>query len=456
MLFVSFCASSTVLRINAASSATSVPPVAEWEKFYGEGEGVFQVIQTSDDGFAFIGTGRPHMLFKVDSSGNMQWNKTINLFHPAGLVQTTDGEYAIAGVAGAGVALIKTDCEGNLKWNQTYYTQSESNEVASMVKTNDGGFAISCNTYTYGRVSVATLIKTDTSGKLQWQKTYGEPGNINSVDHVVQTSDGGYALAGSTSFNGKTNSPNLYFWLVKTDSYGNLKWNRFYGTGPDTVNTNSTINAYSDQGLNRRVAGDNEAKSVVQTADGGYVLAGLSYPQNYGVTLLVKTDSMGNMEWNKTYGGPGNPPFTPDYAANSLIQTSDGGLAFAGSKLRFVDNGFTIVWLVKTDIHGNMQWEQTYGPGWEATLSGANSLIETRDGSLVMAGFSAYYYYLVKTEPNLPPPTPSPSIGLTSYPSSTPLNAPPSTVVVIVAVVVIVILAALFLVYGIRRKKAKV
>jgi hypothetical protein len=455
ILVVSLCATSTDFFVNAASSSASVPPVAEWEEFYGSGDEVFQIIQTSDDGYAFIGAGWSHQfsseptrLFKVDSSGNMQWNKTIR---GSALVQTADGGYVIAGGAAAGITLIKTDSKGNIKWDQIY--NSESTTVKSMVQTTDGGYAMACTR--------ATLIKIDSFAKLQWQKTYGSPQNINFFDCVIQTSDGGYALAGSTSFDGKTNSPNLYFWLVKTDSNGNLKWSQSYGTGPDALNTNSTINPYVDESLNRFVAGDNEAKSVVQTADGGYVLAGMSYPQNYGVTLLVKTDSLGNIEWNQTYGGPGEPIFTTGYSADSLIKTSDGGLAFAGSKPRYVSGGYSVVWLVKTNMHGNMEWNQTFDESWEAAFSGANSLIETRDGSLLLAGYRTWgspwlgQYYLIKTEQFLPPPTPSPTIVPTSSPSSTPFDVALSTLIVIIVAVVIVILTAVFLAYKIKRKKAE-
>ena len=124
-----------------------------------------------------------------------------------------------------------------------------------------------------------------------------------------QTSDGGYALVGDTNSFGAGGND---FWLVKTDAAGNMQWNKTYGgTGTDT-------------GI-----------SVFQTSDGGYALAG--YTNSFGAggkdVWLVKTDAAGNMQWNKTYGGTG-----ADYGI-TVIQTSDGGYAIAGSTSSFGAGG---------------------------------------------------------------------------------------------------------------------
>ena len=80
---------------------------------------------------------------------------------------------------------------------------------------------------------------------------------------------------------------------------------------------------------------------------------------------MVKTDSAGTMQWNKTYGGTGND------LGNSIVQTTDGGYAIAGYT-NSVGAGGNDVYLVKTDSHGNMQWNKTYGAEqgmiWEILL----------------------------------------------------------------------------------------
>ena len=233
---------------------------------------------------------------------------------------------------------------------------------------------------------------------MEWEANYGGMSGLKG-SQMSQTSDGCYAAAGNTQFN-DTNA----FWLVKTDANGNAVWSQTYGSG------------------------DSEAKSVVQTADGGYALAGNTGTYGAGASdaWLVKTDPHGNMLWNRTYGGAGLVTLHSgagdvvvgsngngyDYAY-SLIQTSDGDLALAGKTL--MPNNYALAWLVKLDAVGNAEWNHTYpnrqmgGEGWIAYR-----LIETSDGGCALAGSwdltgSVHYYFLVKTEPALPPPIPTPT-----------------------------------------------
>ena len=143
-------------------------------------------------------------------------------------------------------------------------------------------------------------MKTDSNGNKVWGKFFGGP-YWDVARSVQQTSDGGYIIAGSTMSYG---AGAYDFWLVKTDSNGNKIWDKTFG-GP-----------YWDV-----------ARSVQQTSDGGYILAG--FTMSYGAgphsdAWLVKTDSNGNEEWNKTFGGP------EEDAACSVQQTSDGGYIVAG------------------------------------------------------------------------------------------------------------------------------
>ena len=158
---------------------------------------------------------------------------------------------------------------------------------------------------------------------MQWNKTYGGT-SYDWAYALVQTSDGGYALAGRTASFGAGGDD---FWLVKTDSAGNMQWNKTYG------------------GTN-----DDMAFALVQTSDGGYALAG--YTTSFGAGgldfWLVKTDSAGNMQWNKTYGGTNND------MAFALVQTSDGGYALAGYTASLASGlDFWLVKLTPTTIYIN-------------------------------------------------------------------------------------------------------
>ena len=164
------------------------------------------------------------------------------------------------------------------------------------------------------------------SGNMLWNKTYGG-GNIGFA--LVQTNDKGYAIAGwtmSLSF-----GVGFQFQLIKTDTNGTMQWIKTYGGGEDY-----------------------EARSLVETADGGYAIAGIIKPFNASKRdiWLVKTDSSGNMQWNRTYGG------TDDYFGCSLVQTGDGGYVIAGVKEFFVSGGYYTysACIIKTDVESGLAW----------------------------------------------------------------------------------------------------
>jgi hypothetical protein len=200
------------------------------------------------------------------------------------------------------------------------------------------------------------LVKVDSTGTKQWDKTYGGTANDWGFS-VIQTSDGGYAIAGNTNSFG---AGNFDFRLVKTDSAGMTQWSRTYG------------------GVSYECS-----RSVVQTSDGGYTLAGCtqSYGAGYYDFWLVKTDSTGNKQWNKTYGG------TYYEEAYSVVQTSDGGYAITGYTQSYGAGSYDL-WLVKTDSSGNMQWNKTYGgSGYEY----GQSVVETSSGEYAIAGYTSSF-----------------------------------------------------------------
>ncbi|MFX1254492.1 MAG: hypothetical protein ACFFCZ_22960, partial [Promethearchaeota archaeon] len=187
------------------------------------------------------------------------------------LIQTTDGGYALAGWTasyGAGSYdywLVKTDSNGVAQWNQTYGGE-ESDRANAFIQTTNGGYALAGTTESYGAGSYDYwLVKTDSNGVAQWNQTYGR-GSSDFAEALIQTTDGGYALAGTTQFDGDYD-----YWLVKTDSNGVAQWNQTYGRGSSDV-----------------------AYALIQTTDGGYTLAGgtASYGAGGSDYWLVKTEGM--------------------------------------------------------------------------------------------------------------------------------------------------------------------
>lgn len=187
-----------------------------------------------------------------------------------------------------------------IEWRQIYGGTNDDGDMVRLIETFDGGYALVGNTYSFSAGdSDFWLLKTNELGVEEWNTTYGGE-NSDIATSLVQTSDRGYALAGNTRSFG---AGDYDFWLIKTDSVGNIEWTKTYGG-----ETNENANA------------------LLQTSDGGYALAGrvLSVGEQFYDFWLVKTDKFGNMQWNKTYGQIGRD------SAYSLVQTSDGGYALAG------------------------------------------------------------------------------------------------------------------------------
>ncbi|PVX23057.1 MAG: hypothetical protein CW691_11755 [Candidatus Bathyarchaeum sp.] len=280
----------------------------------------------------------------------------------AAIVQAGDGGYVIAGTTrsfGAGGAdfwLIKVDSSGNMQWNMTY-GGAEADTATDMVRTSDGGYVMAGETYSFGAGdSDFWLIKVDSSGNMQWNRTYGQV-TEESANSVIQSSDGGYALAGYFV----KNESNTDGWLVKTDSEGNMEWNRTYGG----------------------VRGD-YASSVIQTSDGGYALAGRTY--SFGDSAynsrcwLVKTDAEGNMEWEKAYRDENEE--SKKFTGYSVVQTDDGGYTLAASAGFII--GIIDVWVAHVDSSGNIEWQVTWGPVYPAIPS---RMIQTSDGGYAVSGW---------------------------------------------------------------------
>jgi hypothetical protein len=357
-------------------------PTIEWNKTYGGTylDMARSVVQSVDNGYAIAGWTKSFgsdfgfLLVKVDSNGNMQWNATFP--GPYGgwasgaysVIQTSDGGYALTGY---GFLLVKTDANGALEWSHTYVDSLDA-IACSLIQTSDGGYvltgyAFSSSESNYGLCLVkvdssgtmlwtrmyeisdrfnggslicssdgeyvvagyvwlsdvlgwdVNLVKLNTSGDLEWSRTYNEAGSFDRAYSVAQATDGGFLIGGDTNSTGS-----MDFLLIKTDNAGNMQWRKTYGgTGMDV------------------------AFSLIQTVDGCSVLAGETDSYGNGSTdfWLVKTDADGNVQWSQTHGGTGWDN------ANSVIQTDDGGYAVAGYTESF--GAGSDFWLIKMTSEGS-------------------------------------------------------------------------------------------------------
>jgi hypothetical protein len=295
--------------------------------------------------------------------------------------QTSDGGYILAGRTHSSndrksdVYLIRTNSTGDTLWTRTYGGPSDD-WGSSLQQTSDGGYIIAGSTSyaPYPDEANVYLVKTNSSGDTLWTRSYREENNAPSVQ---QTSDGGYVIAGAYGYNPQAGRSSAY--LVKTNSMGERLWKKAYRAGRGDA------------------IGYNEGKSVQQTSDGGYIIAGMSSQYSSLLTFniyLVKTNPSGDTLWTKTYGG--------EYSDEgySVQETSDGGYIVTGCANRSHGSTKADVYLLKTNASGDTLWTRTYGGADEDY---GRSVQQVSDGGYIIAGWTRSFgagdndAYLLKT-----------------------------------------------------------
>jgi len=312
-----------------------------WDKTFGgsSSDSARSIIQTIDGGYAVAGVTESKgagsddfWVIKLDSRGNRLWDKTFggsNDDWAWSLIQTDDGGYAVAGATysyGAGGGdfwLIKLDSRGNKLWDKTF-GGSNDDCAYSLIQTDDGGYAVTGSTKSKGTGRENFwVIKLDNKGNKVWDRTFG--GSYDEgARSIIQTTDGGHAVAGYINSEG---ARKYDVWVIKLDNKGNKVWDKTFG------------GSSSDW-----------AWSLIQTDDGGYAVTGTTYSYGAGNNdfWLIKLDSQGNELWDKTFGG------SDDDLARSIIQTTDGGYAIAGYT-KSKGAGGADVWVIKLDEQGNLK-----------------------------------------------------------------------------------------------------
>ncbi|MCX7734753.1 MAG: MopE-related protein, partial [bacterium] len=371
------------------------------------------IINSGDGGYFVVGS-MSHGVYsdivvaRLNSSGDLLWSKTIggtNNDYAYSVTHGSDGGYVLVGSTnsfGAGdqdIYLVKIADEGTLECHdQSYfpgtgtggteqfqtlvsafptplsasltpisYTVSSTDYALcvqnfavaiggtnfdrgnSVIQTLDEGYLVVGSTSSFGAGNYDVyIVKLNSSGAVQWTRTVGGSGS-DSGGSVIQTSDGGYLIVGETSSFVVGGSD---VFIVKLDSSGAVQWTRTVG------GTNS-----------------DEGKSVIQTADGGYLIVGDTVgPGNVDV-LVVKTDSSGDVQWLRRVGGSNYD------RGESVVQSSDGGYIVVGHTSSFGAGGD--IYVVKLDSSGLVQWNKTMGG---SDLDFGSSVIQSSDGGYVVIG----------------------------------------------------------------------
>lgn len=301
----------------------------QWDKCFDRDEIDYgwYVLQTADEGYILLGKTEENnfdrvWLIKTDENGNMEWERILGFKQESAcrcIQQTIDGGYVLVGYTSPmnwlncyDTWLLKVDSQGYEEWNQTF-ERPYYNRAYSVKQTSDDGYVIvGGKAITSDGNADIWLVKTDASGNLQSDKTFGDESTWNMGRCVQLTSDGGYIISGETL-------------LIKTDADGNEIWSKPIG------------------GL-----------CVQQTTDDGYIITGYKeywWKPLWGDTdlKLIKTDSQGNKEWTRIYGG------TYRDVGNFVQQTTDEGYIVVGYK-EFPFNHPVAqrdIWVIKT---GKKPW----------------------------------------------------------------------------------------------------
>ena len=311
---ISIALSSIFFALPGCSFALAYEPVEEWNSTFGGryGDGVWCLQECENGGYILVGN------------------------------TASRGE-------GSDLFLIRTDAWGKAIWSKILGGSGE--DVGYFVQeAKDGGFIVTGSTKSFAMgQELLWLIKTDCNGSLSWDKTFG--GFVYSSGDggwsVDETEDGGYAVTGYTQSNGGGRKD---LWLIKTDGQGSRIWDKTFGGREDDV-----------------------GMSVLQSRDGGYIVAGrtASFGKGGDDIWLLRTDSRGEELWNATFGGK------QDDAGFQVAEIADG-YAVVGRTESGFDKKRII--LIKVDHDGQKLWEKTY------TGSSAASLQSTDEGGFVIAG----------------------------------------------------------------------
>ena len=378
-------------------------PAIQWQKTLGgtSSDDANSVQQTSDGGYIVAGYsystdvdvtgnhgGRDYWIVKLNSNGVIEWQKSLGGSsddHANFIQQTSEGGYIVVGYSssndgdvignhgGSDYWIVKLDSNGDIQWQKSL-GGSLGDFASSIQQTSDGGYVVAGfslsndGDVTGNNIGDYWLVKLTNSGNIQWQKTLGA--SIGSaIQSIRQTSDGGYIVTGTSTYNAVGNHGASDYWIAKLDNNGSIQWQKYFGgSGYDLVH------------------------SVQQTSDGGYIMVGNSASVDGDVTgnhgfydaWIVKLNSAGVIQWQKSIGGSAYDN------AFSIQQTSDGGYILEGYSVSndgdvIGNHGAADAWVVKISSNGIVQWHKSLGGN---NSDYGQSIQQTSDGGYILAGFS--------------------------------------------------------------------
>ena len=328
----------------------------EWQKTYGgsaDDRGA-DLIQTSDGGYVIVGKSKSNdfevsenagfddfWVVKLDSNGSVYWENSFGFAGsdvPYSIIQTNDDGYLFTGVLDVSAS----------------NGQGDRNSILSRHAGGD-----------------YWVIKLNSNGVKQWSNYYGGSFTDTAYD-AIQTEDDGYIIVGSSDSNDVdiTNNKGTYdFWIIKISATGNLVWEKSFGGSE--IDEAHAINKSADG--NYLIAGDTRSSD-------------LDISQNNGAADLwvIKITPEGTLLWEKTLGGSSFD------VGRSVSKTQDNGFIISGSSrstnASFSSNkGQNDAWVIKLNSGGDLEWQKTIG-GSEVDFF--YDTVELNDQTVVAVGDS--------------------------------------------------------------------
>lgn len=309
------------------------PATANYHSFTGDmGTNDNSTCYSNDGNLLICGNNRSDLsILKITKWGSQIWQKNFNagIQSEASSIIELNGEIFLCGKTGKNysssnydVLLVKTNASGDTIWTKTYGSTDED-YGQHIIRTSDGNILMSAITYGFGAGSFCDiyLIKVDTDGNVLWETSYANP-DQEWAFHLMETQNGEYLVTGTEEDPGDSGRSLL---LLKVSASGQQLWSK-------------KIGPIWKWGF-----------SAIETASGDLVICGQQYvPWSVTQVMLVKTDHLGNVIWEKEYGED-----TKSEKSYSVKQNPDGTFTICGSVS--TGNGEKII-LIKADDNGNQLW----------------------------------------------------------------------------------------------------
>jgi hypothetical protein len=299
-------------------------------------------------------------LISFTEGGVKKWEKTYEDLFPF-IDNTKDMNLVMGGVCDLTTCVMKINTTGSPIWKRIYHPPNDTEIVTHVLSSTDGGVILYGITNSFGAGKYDLwLLKTNSYGDLEWQKTFGSQYDEYPIS-ILESKDGGYFFVGQIDVKSVFDEAGSII-FGKITNNGDLAWNLSIDFSNGT--------------------GDQEISFIKQTTDEGYIIGGISSLSTDGdcdSSWILKLNKHGFIQWKKDYRNY-SPP----------IQTHDEGFILI-SEADSESDGTTLT-ISKLDISGESQWEWDLPPYLygNATITQELKLISTP---------SAYFLFLFSLFP---------------------------------------------------------